>query len=318
MKNLIFILCFLSIFSCKKSQENISKPISNIAVLDKQWQGDLLISDLSFINSIDASCKLNTPFFDRSEKQINDDNSKCALSKIKFDYEKLNSLKNKTSIGKINPQTELFLKATKPQNDENADIYNQATLYVEVNKKTTDSIVIYHTVNFSEALTAKERSYYINNENIYLLDIVEDESGSSVEKWSKNKINSSGKIILETHKLFSSIASNNSEKTKDDTWKGMYYFEASNRDEAKTIFEININSLDDISINVTEDGTKTNYSHQKAEKIDSEKIKIAYDSSSDDMGTIFIEKSDRQYFISGNPIYFINPGNNKMPLKKIK
>ena len=318
MKNLIFILCFLSIFSCKKSQENISKPISNIAVLDKQWQGDLLISDLSFINSIDASCRLNTPFFDRSEKQINDDNSKCALSKIKFDYEKLNSLKNKTSIGKINSQTELFLKATKPQNDENADIHNQATLYVEVNKKTTDSIVIYYTVNFSEALTAKERSYYINNENIYLLDIVEDESGSSVEKWSKNKINSSGKIILETQKLFSSIASNNSEKTKDDTWKGMYYFEASNRDEAKTIFEININSLDDISINVTEDGTKTNYSHQKAEKIDSEKIKIAYDSSSDDMGTIFIEKSDGQYFISGNPIYFINPGNNKMPLKKIK
>ena len=319
MKNLIFILCFLSIFSCKKSQENISKPISNIAVLDKQWQGDSLISDLSFINSIDASCRLNTPFFDRSEKQINDDNSKCALSKIKFDYEKLNSLKNKTSIGKINPQTELFLKATKPQNDENADIYNQATLYVEVNKKTTDSIVIYYSVNFSEALTAKERSYYINNENIYLLDIVEDESGSSVEKWSKNKINSSGKIILETQKLFSSIKSNNSKKTKDDNWKGMYYFEASNRDEAKTIFEININSLDDISINITEDGTKSNFTHVKAEKINEEKIKIIYDSSTnDDMGTIFIEKSDGQYFISGNPIYFINPGNNEMPLKKIK
>ena len=319
MKNLIFILCFLSIFSCKKSQENISKPISNIAVLDKQWQGDSLISDLSFINSIDASCRLNTPFFDRSEKQINDDNSKCALSKIKFDYEKLNYLKNKTSIGKINPQTERLLKATKPQNDENADIYNQATLYVEVNKKTTDSIVIYYSVNFSEALTAKERSYYINNENIYLLDIVEDESGSSVEKWSKNKINSCGKNILETQNLVYSIKSNNSKKTKDDNWKGMYYFEASNRDEAKTIFEININSLDDISINITEDGTKSNFTHVKAEKINEEKIKIIYDSSTnDDMGTIFIEKSDGQYFISGNPIYFINPGNNEMPLKKIK
>lgn len=108
----ISLLCFLSIFSCKKAQENINI-ISKGVVLKKEWKGDSLISDL---NSIDKTCKLNNAFFGRSDKQIQDDNLKCALSKIKFDYEKLNSLKTKFSIGNINATTELFIKTTKPNN----------------------------------------------------------------------------------------------------------------------------------------------------------------------------------------------------------
>ena len=69
---------------------------------------------------------------------------------------------------------------------------------------------------------------------------------------------------------------------------------------------------------MTEEGITNNYSSLKAAKIDNEKIRIDYDSSSDDMGTVYIEKSDDRFYISGNPIYFINPGNNEMPLKKIK
>lgn len=317
MKNLMIFLCFLSIFSCKKSQEN-TKTISKEIVLKKEWQGDLLISDFNFVNSIDKTCKLNSAFFGRIDEQIKDDNLKCALSKIKFDYEKLNSIKTKFSIGNINATTELFIKATKPSNLENADIYNQATLYIELNKKNTDSIVIYHFINFSEALTVKERNYYIDRDYIYLLDIVEDESGTNVEKWTENKIDKSGKIILDKQKVFSAENLNNTLKSNGNLWKGSYYFEASNKEEAKTIFEININSLQDISVNVTEEGIKNKYPSIKAEKIDNGKIKINYDSSSDDMGTIYIEKSDRKFYISGNPIYFINPGNNEMPLKKIK
>lgn len=113
----------------------------------------------------------------------------------------------------------------------------------------------------------------------------------------------------------------NSEKiirTEDDSWKGTYHFEASNRDDVKTIFDITINSLEDILVNVTEEGVKNKYPNIKAEKVDTDKIKISYDQSSDDMGLIFIEKSDNEYYISGNPIYFINPGNNEMPLQKTK
>ena len=33
---------------------------------------------------------------------------------------------------------------------------------------------------------------------------------------------------------------------------------------------------------------------------------------------LHIEKSDDNYFISGNPIYFVNPGNNDATTKNLK
>lgn len=102
-------------------------------------------------------------------------------------------------------------------------------------------------------------------------------------------------------------------------WNGTYHSEAINRDNAKTVFDIIIKSLDNISVNINDDGSKENYSNIKAEIINKDKIKIIYNSSfEDEMGIIYIEKSDNGYYISGNPIYFINPGNNEMPLKKIQ
>ncbi|SMO90884.1 hypothetical protein SAMN06265171_111105 [Chryseobacterium rhizoplanae] len=131
----------------------------------------------------------------------------------------------------------------------------------------------------------------------------------------KKKIeNSKPKIqnIQQTQKI--------SDATRNYTnfWKGEYHFEASNRDEAKTVFNITINSLENISVDVTEEGTTNKYSKLRAEELNPQKIKIKYDDSPDEMGIIYIEKSDDNYFISGNPIYFINPGNNEMPLQKLK
>ncbi|SIS65254.1 hypothetical protein SAMN05421786_101757 [Chryseobacterium ureilyticum] len=104
-----------------------------------------------------------------------------------------------------------------------------------------------------------------------------------------------------------------------EEWEGTYHSEAINRDNAKTVFDINIKSLDNISINIDDDGSKESYSNIKAETINKDKIKVIYNSSfEDDMGTIYIEKSDDKFYISGTPIYLINPGNNEMPLKKIK
>lgn len=105
----------------------------------------------------------------------------------------------------------------------------------------------------------------------------------------------------------------------EDPWKGAYHFEASNRDNIRTSFDINIHSLNDISIYIDEDESKETYPHVQAEKLNDDKIKIVFDASlEDEMGAIFIERSDDDYIISGNPIYFINPGNDEMPLKKIK
>jgi hypothetical protein len=217
--NLIIIFVLIS---CNK-KENISvNKVSEKIVLNREWKGDPLISDSIFVNSINKTCRLNTPFFERSDKRIKDDNLKCTLSKIKFDYERLNSLKVKTSIGNINSNTEIFIKATRPKNAENADIYNEATLYVEANKKVTDSIIIYYSINFSEALTVKERHYYIDKDNIYLLDIVEDESGAAVEKWSKYRVNLNGEITLVNDKKYNV---QNTSKKENINLKGEYYSE---------------------------------------------------------------------------------------------
>lgn len=134
-------------------------------------------------------------------------------------------------------------------------------------------------------------------------------------KQTENKSNSQKTEIQKNTSLHQD---NDITNKNNDFWKGSYHFEASNRDDAKTIFDITINSLEDISLDVIEEGVKNKYSSIKADEISNEKIKINYDNSSDNMGTIYIERSGNNYFISGNPIYFINPGNNEMPLQKLK
>ena len=56
-------------------------------------------------------------------------------------------------------------------------------------------------------------------------------------------------------------------------WKGIFHFEASNRDNSKTSFDIIIKSLNDLSININEDGIKNNYSHIKAKILAVKKLK---------------------------------------------
>lgn len=104
-----------------------------------------------------------------------------------------------------------------------------------------------------------------------------------------------------------------------DQWTGVYYVEAFNRDEAKTSYDIDIKSIDDINVSINEDDSKESYSHVKGEVVEADKIKIVYNSASElDMGIIYIEKRDNEYLISGNPIYFINPGTEEITLTKVK
>lgn len=218
-----FLLLMIGcIFYCKKAQGNsLNKNVSQEVNLDKNWTGDMIISDLSFVKSINTSCKLDTPFFGRSDKKIKEDNTKCVLSKIKYDYSKLNSLQTKTFIGSISPEIKLFIKKHQQEKIKDADLAYQTYLYIEKNKIISDSIIIYESINYSEALTVKNRYYYINKEKIYLLDFVEDESGSSVEKWSEHKIDLNGKISLIKQEIITN--QNTSIKSDNNSWEGIYW-----------------------------------------------------------------------------------------------
>ncbi|WP_300491824.1 hypothetical protein [Flavobacterium sp.] len=324
MRNIMSILCFLSLLSCKKTEEDINVKSKEIT-LNKEWQGDIAISDLDFANSIYPTCRVSGDFFERSGEQMEADKTECILSKIKFDYEKLESVKARVSAGKINSKTEVFIKTTKPKPIEGASLPHQATLYVEVNNKVTDSMIIYHSINFDMALEVSQRYYYLNKDMIYLLDFFENESGSGAKKWAQYKINTSGKIILVKQKIFSpedfddsreaSEAENDMAEEVDRSWNGSYHAEGSNG----TLFDITINWLDDISLTITEDGIKNSYPNLKAMKMGDEKIKINYDLSlSDEMGVIYIKKKENGFYISGSPIFPILPGADEMPLDKIR
>lgn len=200
MKYLVILMCFFTTLSCKKITNKSDKINSNQASINNQWNGDKLISDLDFVNQINISCLLTSSYFNRSEEEIKQDNLKCVLSKINFDYSKLDSLKGKKIIGNLNNSLELYIEKTTPKNLENADIYNQVTLFVKKGEIIMDSMIIYESINYIEALTVKQLYYYIDNNKIFLLNLSEDESGSSVKDWSECYVNESGKIKLVKNK----------------------------------------------------------------------------------------------------------------------
>lgn len=187
-------------FSCKKITNKSDKINSNQVSINNQWNGDKLISDLDFVSQINTSCLLTSSYFNRSEEEVKQDNLKCVLSKINFDYSKLDSLKGRRIIGNLNNSLDLYIEKTTPRNLENADIYNQVTLFIKKDKIIMDSIVIYESINYIDALTVKQLYYYIDNNKIFLLNLSEDESGSSVNDWSEYYVNESGKIKLVKNK----------------------------------------------------------------------------------------------------------------------
>ena len=298
-KLLIFSI-LLSIFSCKKiDNKSLAQTQSNIKTLA------LPISS----EKINYNNKDKNGFF-IYDKTFDKNQYSHSLSRVYGKYS-------------LSGNLDLVFIERKP----NDDGYTEPiiTLYSYNKNKKIDSLNIFETIN-SEA-TVEKRFLIDQSKKIHIYensvgyDTTDNGKDTLIVDIRENIYNilESGKFVLQNQKVIAPKNTNNNiSKINNDFWNGIYYFEAFNKDNSKTIFDITINSLEDISLNITEEGIKNKYSNIKAEKIDNEKIKINYDSSSDDMGTIYIEKSDDKFYISGNPIYFINPGNNEMPLKKIK
>lgn len=122
--------------------------------------------------------------------------------------------------------------------------------------------------------------------------------------------------------LFINVLCQPSEKKQlinDKEWIGSYQFSAKNRDGMKTIFDIQIIKLTDITVKYSDGESRSKiYKNIKSRFVQKDKISIAFNPKDKEMGTICIEKVGNEFFISGSPIYFINPGNDDFPLKKIK
>lgn len=107
--------------------------------------------------------------------------------------------------------------------------------------------------------------------------------------------------------------------TLDNQWHGSYRFSAYNRDGQKTAFDIVITTADDITVKYTDGGERPQvFRNIRAAVMDADKIRIPFNPQAEEMGTIYLQKSDGSYLISGSPVYFINPGNEDFPLQKIR
>jgi hypothetical protein len=106
---------------------------------------------------------------------------------------------------------------------------------------------------------------------------------------------------------------------QQNKWIGKYYTEAINKDDLKTSFDIQINSLQDVSLIYVSDGeTAERYQNLKAIPINAQKIKIIFNKKYKNMGILYLEKLRNEYRLLGEPVYFINPGNESLKLKKLK
>lgn len=131
------------------------------------------------------------------------------------------------------------------------------------------------------------------------------------------KITADGKIISLKGKS-ENRADAQTEDFAVNSWSGKYSFKRKNRDELVTSFSIDIKNLENINIIYVGEGEKAeSYKNLKADIVAEDKIKIVFNKKYDELGVIYIQKSDNQYIISGEPISTINPGNDEYPLKKM-
>ena len=65
-------------------------------------------------------------------------------------------------------------------------------------------------------------------------------------------------------------------------------------------------------------GSPETYKNLKGEKMDDNKLKITFNKEYGDMGTVYLQQHENEYDISGDPISFINPGNNEFPIRKVR
>lgn len=165
--------------------------------LMKEYKGDILISDKSFLKKINETC-LTGDMFEQTPDQATAERNKCVISKIKFKYDRL------TNIGKIYPQSELDrneklylikngdvnIYIDKTKHETNGSHYSyDFTLVTEKENHPEDKMTLYIEDNDGDALLEKTQYYYIDeNFNIWLMLVTTDESGTKLKYWKKYNI----------------------------------------------------------------------------------------------------------------------------------
>lgn len=122
---------------------------------------------------------------------------------------------------------------------------------------------------------------------------------------------------IEEYKMKEEITGQIEQKNIVTSWKGKYVYLAYDRDNYKNEYKINIKSYEDVRILNIIDNDTIKYkskiislqTNNGISEIALPLISYQGDNKSD-VDTLYLKKEKASYFISGNPIYEINPGNN--------
>ncbi|WP_310555887.1 hypothetical protein [Flavobacterium sp.] len=289
----IFICLFaLILISCNQKVDINNNEIQRKEII----LDDTISKTLEEIKLIDLPYNSNTLNYSKKDKNgyfIYDNSFK------KQNYSKLSRI-----IGKYkNNDIEVYIVELKPNGDEHIEPIISLFSYSE-NKKI-DSLIVYETIDWEGSL---KKRFVINKDKSIKIN-EESEGNDETENGMDTLIVSNNVNIYNLSKsgFFTS-----------NKWNGKYYFESKNKDNLKTSFEVSILDLNNITIKyIGDDEPVEVYKNLVAKNISSNKIKIIFNKKYEENGYINIEKADNEYYISGDLIYLINPGNDNLPLKKI-
>lgn len=212
MKYSILVIS-LFLFSCttktEKTKEIIPDSVQQIdtvredqnakttVYINTLYSGDSIIRNRSFVKKINETCMYaGENVFERTKEEIDQDNKRCVLSKLTFDYEKFFGLGDQKVFIGNSGEVKLFIKENPSTDPYRKHFETEVSLFIETRGKVTDQILIYKSKNLEySALTGY---YFINNNlELFLLKVVNDEEGTDFVFWRKYKIDiETGNIVL--------------------------------------------------------------------------------------------------------------------------
>lgn len=182
-----FILVFIG---CKTKSKQTPIAVSNNSkiIVDDNLNfsaGDVLLSKIYFIKSIDKSCARVSGIISDNKEQRNQFKNNCNFFKLKYNYDEYRGLEKREKLYSMD-NVNYYLDLNSQQSD--SDDYKFVSLYSFYDGKKIDSIIVYSYENYIEALVEKGRYFYIHDKQIYVYEFNEDEEGIHSDRWSKFSI----------------------------------------------------------------------------------------------------------------------------------
>lgn len=199
MKTSLFRLYLVSLLLLTASCTNNNKELS--AERTDFTLGDSLLKTENIAEQINKTCFSQHDFFSLPLDELEAYQKTCWWCRVTFDYWKLSKSKKDHELLKTTENRLYVRNFPSPVPDRHPGYYSY--LFIESKGAQKDSLLIYKNDNVGLALFKSSTFFFIENESLITLEIVDDEYGTWVEKYNQYKIDlKRGKFIRIKKKAF--------------------------------------------------------------------------------------------------------------------